>query len=152
MSLDGNERRKVDNMSPEMKETSLGSEVGGMQDEIGYGVSISGVDFSSPIIITYDVDADATTPLVILNSNCPFPLTIIDVIVECTTANASGTLLLDDGTTAITDAMICAVDKTIVRAGTIDDATATIALNGTLRVTSNGAADRGKVTIIAKRN
>jgi len=152
MALTNAERRKIDNMSPEMKGTSLGSEVGGVQDEIGYGVDISGVDVSIPILITAEVTADATLGQNIFNANCPFPIKIIDVIVEARATVGGGTLTLSDGSNNITDAIACAVDTTKTLAGTIDDAYSTIARGGSLVVTAANAGDRGLVTIIARRD
>lgn len=56
-------------------------------------------------------------------------------------AGASGdTVLVANGTTAITDALAMEVaDKVVVRAGTIDDAQSLIAAGGTLRVTGASA-------------
>ena len=68
----------------------------------------------------------------IFNANCPRKILIIDAWLICSAAHANGTVKLTDGTNDITDAMICAVDKTIVRAGTIDDTYSTIAANGSL--------------------
>lgn len=101
-----------------------------------------------PVVVQYAVTADATGALTI---PIPYDMLILDIIVECTTANASGTLTLRKATTAISDAIVCAVDKTIVRAGTIDDAQSTILTTESINVLANGAADRGKITIIGKR-
>ena len=106
----------------------------------------------TPVMITYAVTADATSGLAIYDSAVPFDFEILDVVVQCTAANASGTLKLTDGTSDITDAIVCAVDKTIGRAGTIDDAKSSLSAGDTLKVVSNGAADRGTVTIIGKRS
>jgi len=50
--------------------------------------------------------------------------------------------------------MVCAVDKTMVRAGTIDDVYSTIAAGGTLEIVCAGdavASTIGMVTIIAEK-
>lgn len=108
-------------------------------------------NFDTPIVVNYAVTADATGGLEIISS-LPCDMEILDVIVQCTTANTSGTLLISESANAITNAMICAVDKVIVRAGTIDDAFSKMSAGDTLKVTANGNADRGTVTIIAKRS
>ncbi len=95
--------------------------------------------------------AKGTTTLIAVT---PFKLRILYVILQCDGAETGGTLLLDDGTTAITDAMICAVDKVIVEVGTIDDAKADIASGGALRcVTASSGTDQApaQITIIACR-
>lgn len=94
----------------------------------------------TPVVLKYAVTADATSALSI---TVPYDMEIYDVVVVCTTANASGTLTLRSGTNAITDAITCAVDKAVDRAATIDDAYASITTSTSLNVISNGAADRG---------
>ena len=100
-----------------------------------------------PVRIVYPVTADATSGLSIFNANCPAGFYITGVSVICTTANASGTLKLTDGTNDITDTIACATDKAVDYAATIDDAYYDVLKNGTLQVVSNGAADRGIVII-----
>lgn len=95
--------------------------------------------------------AKGTTTLIAVT---PFKMRILYVIVQCDGAETGGTVLLDDGTTAITDAMICAVDQTIVEVGTINDAIADIASGGALRaVTASSGTDQAdcQLTIIAAR-
>ena len=59
---------------------------------------------------------------------------IIDVMIIPTGASANGTIKITDGSSDITDTMICAVDKTIARAGTIDDAKSTLPVGGAVIV------------------
>lgn len=101
-----------------------------------------------PWVIEVPVTADATGGLTV---TVPYDLKIFEVIVQCTSANASGTLTLRNGTTAITDAIVCAVDKVIVRAGTLDDAETTITTSESINVIANGAADRGIMYIVGLR-
>lgn len=75
---------------------------------------------------------------------------VIDVTVQCRAADAGGTAQVQTGAGgAISDAIACAVDTTVARAGTINDANSTIAGGGTLRVVFAGgsAAGRGLVTV-----
>lgn len=107
-------------------------------------------DKADLVVIKYTIDSDHTTakPITI-----PHDLTIIDVIVQCTAANALGTAKLQRGASDITDAMVMAVDHVIVRAGTIDNAYQTLDhLSHTLNVVCNGAADRGVLHIIGYRS
>lgn len=98
-----------------------------------------------PQIVEFEVTADATGGLSI---SVPYAMRVFDVIVECRAANAGGTLTLRSGTNSITDAVICAVDKVITRAGTIDDTYSSITTATELNVIANGAADRGMITIL----
>ena len=104
----------------------------------------------TPVFIEYDVEADATGGLSIFNANAPYKFEIVDVIVEARATSGSGTVKLTDGTNDITDTIACATDTAIDRAATIDDTYKTVLKNGTLKVVANGAADRGRITILAK--
>lgn len=135
MILDNENQIAVDRMTGEAQKAGLGTEVGLLGNY-------------SPCIITFAVTADATLGLAI---PIPFAFEILDVIVQCRASNGSGSLLLKKASTAITDAIACVTDKAIARAGTIDDAQATLSTTDVLTVTANGAGDKGLVTIIGKR-
>ena len=104
------------------------------------------------IVIIKDVSAAAGS-VTILDANAPYAFKILDMVVQVLAAgNASGTVKLTDGTNDITDAVAMAnVDNVITRAGTIDDAYATIAAGGSLVATKNAAGDLGQVTVLAVR-
>lgn len=82
-----------------------------------------------------------TTTQTIFNAESP-RLKVLDAwCVKTAGAGAGDTVTIDDGTTAITDAMDCNVaDKLIVRAASIDDATAVLEEGGTLRAVFASAA------------
>ena len=126
--------KKVNEMCPQFKNASLGYELGTLLNRM-------------PITIKYQIAADATGGLTAYTAE--FPMEVVNAHVICTTANASGTVTLRKATSAISDAMICAVDKVVVNAGTIDDANSTLAKGDTLTVVANGAADRGMIIIEA---
>ncbi len=91
----------------------------------------------------------------IFTTNAPFAFEIVDVIIQPRGASTNGTMKITDGTSDITDAMTCAVDKTIDRAATIDDAKSTIAAGGSLVVVCAGDTvgnTIGLVTVIAIRS
>jgi hypothetical protein len=94
--------------------------------------------------ITADATGEKTVPI-------PFACEVIDVIVQARATNGGGTATLKKGSNAITDAMVMAVDTTIVRAGTINDSYSTLAEGDTVTVDANGASDRGLVTILVRR-
>jgi hypothetical protein len=90
----------------------------------------------------------------IWNATCPFALEILDVVVQPQGASTNGTMKLASGAGDITNAMTAAADKTIARAGTIDNAYSTLAAGDTLKVVCAGdsaAATVGLVTITAVR-
>lgn len=103
-----------------------------------------------PVSIVYEVTTGAAS--IIVHNNTPFKLEVVDVIVQARGASTNGTIQIHDGTNAITDAIVCAVDTTVTRAGTIDDAYSTIAAGGTIEIVCAGdtVADTvGLVTILA---
>ena len=99
-------------------------------------------------VIEIAVTADATSGVSI---TAPYACKIIDAFANCTTANAGGTLTLSDGTNAISNAVTCAVLDVNTRASTIDSTYGSIQKGSTLKVTANGAADRGVMYVIVKR-
>ena len=71
----------------------------------------------------------------------PVAMNITDVVIQAQAAAADGTLRLRRVTTAITDAMTCAVDHTLARAATIDDAQATTTAGETLNLLAAGTGE-----------
>jgi hypothetical protein len=116
-----------------------------INQQTGMGTELKRVGDNNLYAVPFAVTADATGALAI---TIPYDMVVLFVIVECTTANASGTLTLRKGTTAITDAIVCAVDKVVTVSGTLDDAQSTILTTDSINVIANGAADRGKITIL----
>ena len=123
---------KLDNTTqPDLQAAKLGTVVAG-----------------SPVVVKVVIDTDCTGEKSV---TIPYDMEVIDVIVQCTGANGSGTLTLKNGTHAISDAIACAVDKTITRAGTIDDTYSTLYTTSTVTVDAHGANDRGIMWIIGYR-
>ena len=103
----------------------------------------------SPIIVKKAITADATGEVSV---TIPYDMEVVDIVVQCTAANSGGTLTLKNGSTAISNAIICAVDTTITRAGTIDDSVSSLTTSSTVTIDANGAADRGIMWIIGYRS
>lgn len=84
------------------------------------------------------------------NFTMPVAMRIADIVVQAQAAATSGTLQLRRTTTAITDALTCAVDHTLDRAATIDNAQAATTAGETLNFISTGSddAEAGKVRAI----
>ena len=135
MAIDSVEADILNNSTPDNQKVEIGTEIKANQDLNTY----------QPVILTVPVVADATGGLAV---TIPYAMTIYDVTVVCTVTNGAGTLKLVNGVTDITDAMVCAVDTTVVRAGTIDDSVSAITTATTMTVVANGAADRGIVYIM----
>ncbi len=105
-----------------------------------------------PIIIEYEVTIGAASGLEIFNADAPFDFEILDVIIQARGTVTGGTMQLK-GADVITDAIVCATDNAIDRAGTIDDDYSTISKGDTLEIvcaSGNGIAGvKGLVTILA---
>ncbi len=107
----------------------------------------------TPVVISYDVTTGSSEEKV-FDATVPFKIQILEVIVEPRGASTNGTMKITDGTNDITDAMVVAVDKTMVRAATVDNAYSTIAAGGSLSIVCAGdavASTIGLVTIIAQK-
>ena len=103
------------------------------------------------IVFTLDITTGSASEL-IFDAAVPFACEIVDVVIQPRGASTNGTMKITDGTNDITDAMVCAVDKTVARAGTIDNAYSTLAAGDTLEVVCAGdtVADTiGLVTVYA---
>ena len=91
-----------------------------------------------PVLVSQaytNAEAVAGTVKKIYDANLPFKAMVADVWLRADNGTA-GTAKVTDGTTDITDAMTHGTtDKAIVRAATIDDAAATLAVGSTLQVT-----------------
>ena len=77
----------------------------------------------------------------------PIGAEIIGATVICTRANSGGTMQIKTGATspvAITDAIVCAVDKARAEASEIDDATNIVGVDG-VKVFADDPATAGRV-------
>lgn len=133
--LTASEAAIIDNSTPDNEKVAFGTKIRSAEQ---YGLAV----------LSQAITADATGALSI---TVPFACRVIDVIVTATAASGSGTVTLRTSTTAISDAIVCAVDTTVVRAGTLDDAYTTLAAGDNLNVITNGAADRGVVDVLVVR-
>lgn len=73
---------------------------------------------------------------------------VLDVTVTCTAANGGGTVTVSKGSANISNAIACATNNAVARAGTIATANASLAVGDSLRVTTNAAGDRGIATVL----
>lgn len=110
-------------------------------------------NMATPVALDFEIVADATGAGIdvlggVAANPVPFKLEVLEVIVQARAASASGTVTVRKGTTAITDAIVAAVDKVVSRAGTIDNDESVLDAGDALNVLANGAADRALVTII----
>lgn len=149
LSITSDQAGRLNNNDDLSKEISLGTAILDLQKKAGmdYVTDLSAFPL---IALTYSVSADATGGLTVVAS-MPFAAEVVDVIAQCTSANSSGTLTLRKATTAISSAIVCAVEGVLSRTTTIAVASYQLAKGDSLTVVSNGAGDRGKMTVILKR-
>ena len=95
-----------------------------------------------------EILADATSAKAV---PIPFKCELVDVTVQCRATNAGGTATIKKVSTAVTDAIAMATTKAITRVGTIDTAQSVWNEGDVVTVTTNGAADRGLVTMYVRR-
>ena len=101
------------------------------------------------IAVKLSITADATSGI---NFTMPtFAFEIMDVVVHATATSGSGTATLRRSTTAMTDAIICAVADAVTRAGSIIQAQKNITSAEVLNIVTNGANDRGEIIIFGRR-
>lgn len=133
--LSAGEAGKYNNSNPGTQLIQMGSRMKEVEDRGLYFIEIA-------------VTADGTGGI---STTAPFACEVLDIIVQARAASGSGTLKLTDGTNDISDTIACAVDKTMARAGTIDDAYSSLAEGATLSAVANGGTDRGLMTVVVKR-
>ena len=135
MSIISSRQQKIiNNDNPTNQEVALGDKLQAMAT---YGMAC--------VRIVVDDTAAAA-----FNFTMPVAMNIADVVVQAQAAANTGTLQLRRTTTAITDAIVAAVNHTFDRAATIDDAQATTTAGETLNFISTGsdATEAGKVRAI----
>lgn len=119
----------------------------GNDNPTSQGVALATALSYANTIVRAVVDSTAASGF---NITMPVAMEITDVVIQAQAAANTGTLQLRRSTNAITDAMICAVDHTLARAATIDNARATTTAGETLNVISTGSdgTEAGKVRAI----
>ncbi|KKL19256.1 hypothetical protein LCGC14_2467300 [marine sediment metagenome] len=104
------------------------------------GVKIQMIELINAVrSIEYEVTTGSAS-IKIYDANAPFKFLILDLVLEPRGASVNGTMKITNGTNDITNAMVCAVDKTMVKPTTIDNQYSTIAKDGTLEIVCAGDA------------
>ena len=135
MSLISSRQQEIiNNDNPTFQEVALGDK---LQSAATYGMQV----------VRVAVDSTAAAGF---NFTMPISMYIANVVIQAQAAANTGTLQLRRTTTAITDAMTCAVNHTLDTAATIDDAQATTTAGETLNFLSTGSdgTEAGKVRAI----
>jgi len=122
---------------------------GATNQKVAFGSKLYEISTGSIMAVQVAITADATSGQTF---TIPYNGILFDVIVEARATSASGTVTVRDTTNPITDAIVMAVDTTVTRAGTLDDTYTTMTTAGSYNVITNGAADRGNVTLLFYRS
>ncbi len=123
----------VNNLVTEVQEDRINR-----HDPVRAGVSLGTLLKKSGNVLIFEVTTGATTGLEIFNQNAPFKFEVIDILIQPRGASVNGTMKITNGTNDISNAMVCAVDKTLVRPTTIDDVYSTIEKGQTLEIVCAG--------------
>ena len=105
----------------------------------------STVGIQDALVVRFTITGDATGGD---NYTMTRPADVLDTTVTATATSGGGTVTVGKGASAITNAIACATNNAVVRAGTIATANASLAVGDSLRVTTSNAADRGIVTVL----
>ncbi len=138
--LTENQAKKIDVMNPDAQAAQLGSSLKETQDY-------------APVIISYDITADATdAPTAFV---APFAMRIVDIIVWAKATVGGGAITPQKGSDAMCTAIACAADGAVTHmsAGAVvaNAARLTLAAGDAVKVDAANAADRGTVTFIGIR-
>lgn len=134
--LSADEARVVNNLSP------------GDQN-VGLGDRIRDLEENALVELSYEVAADLTGGLDAIR--CPFDLEVLDVIAQARATSGSGTVTARKVTDDISSAVVMAADKAIERTVSIDIAYSLFTEGQYINLVTAGAADRGLVTVVARR-
>lgn len=100
----------------------------------------------TPVVYVFAVPDAATGDIDIVVDR---KIEVFDVVCQKQNgAGAANTMQIKNAATAISDAIACATDNAVTRAGTIDDAQSTINAGGTLRLTATRAAGTRNALVI----
>lgn len=115
------------------------------------GSQLKNVGAGGGVSFIFTATLEAGNMVAIHNSDAPFKYRVIDAW-SAAKSGDGGTWKVTDGTNDITDTVtVTGTDKTIDRAGTIDDAYSGIAANGSLSVVGDGANADAEVYIMCIR-
>lgn len=146
--------KRLDRSCPMLAGVKVGSKFEKLEKGDLSEANIADVGINFPILVISEVTTGAATGLEIFKANAPFKFQVLDVIIQARGASTNGTMKLTDGTNDITDTIVCAVDKTLGRAGTIDAAYSEIDVGETLEVVCAGdviGSTKGLVTVVIKK-
>lgn len=113
-------------------------------DEVANGSPYGGAEIVIPYLIadaaTGDIDITMKRKIEVIDVTC----------IKSNGAGAGNTMQLKKGAAVISNAIACDTDNAVTRAGSIDDANATLAVNDILRVTATRAAGTRDARVFVK--
>lgn len=150
--LTSEEVKHYQQICPGVQENQIGARLKDAVERIVVNeAAIAVVQANEMVQLTFEITTGSGTIQLV---TVPFGIEVLDMIIQARGNSTNGTMKLNDGTNDITDAVVCAVDTTITRAGTIDDSKASIAAGADLGIICAGdtvANTKGLITIVARR-
>lgn len=134
--LSEGEAKGLNNLSPGDQNVGLGDRIRDLED-------------NAQIELNYEIVVDLTGGLDAIK--CPFDLEVLDVIVQARATSASGDVTVRKAANAITNGIIMAADEAVTRAASIDDDYSSFVEGQYINLVTCNAADRGLVTVLARR-
>lgn len=127
---------KLNASSPDNQASSVGSEV--------YDNSVYGL-YLIRCLITADARTGQAIPI-------PFPCEIVDVRCECRAAGSgAATVIINNGVTPVTDAIVFDADKAKTMAGSIDNDVSTLTTASVITAVTNEEVSVGLITLYVVR-
>lgn len=126
------------------KEIALADKLDSMQQ----GKIVTGV-VNLLATLSVDVTTGSATFSMFGPVGAPFKFEIVDVLIQPRGDSTNGTITIKQGANAITDAMVCAADKTMVRPATIDNAYSTVPKNGNIVVVCAGDTVGNTIALVS---
>ena len=150
--LTSEEVKHYQQICPGVQENQIGARIKDAVERIAVNEAVIVVALVNGLVqITFEITIGSVS---IQKVTVPFNIEVLDMVIQARGASTNGTMKLNDGTDDITDAVVCAVDKALGRAGTIDDSKASIAAGADLGIICAGdtvANTKGLITIVARR-
>lgn len=120
-------------------------------DRLQQGKIVTGAT-NLKVAFTYDITTGSTDIAMFGPAGAPFKFEVIDAFIQPRGASTGGTVKIQNVTDDITDAMTCAVDKTMDRAASIDNDYAVVEKNAKVTIVCAGsvvASTIGLLTVLA---
>jgi hypothetical protein len=134
--LTAQQAAKLNTSGPDEQSSQIGSEL--------YHSSVNGL-YTIDVNITADARAGKAIPI-------PFNCEIVDVICHCKAAGSgAATVIINNGATAITDAIVFDANHAVTKAGSIDDSVSSVTPASVITAVTNEEVSVGRISLLVVR-